>query len=754
MDVQLPDGTVIRDVPEGTTKAQIAEKLKANGRAIPAEWLAANPPEPKQPEAVESIGRGIMELPRQAGLTVRAGVKGALALPGMAADAAAGLYNTGADLVAGKGNGFRFVPTSTSVDNLLSAVGLPEPQNATERVVQDAASMMAGAGSMAKGAEALGRGATGVAKNVLQQMAAKPGVQLAGAAASGVSGGSVREAGGGPMAQFLASLGGGVAGGIAADKLIGAANSAGNVLRSMATPKTEQVRAADQQIKLILEKSGMDWSQVPERIRQGLREEVAQAMNTGQPLNADALRRLVVFRQTGTTPTVGQLTQDPGQITREMNLAKTGANSTDPALQKLPGLQNKNVQQLLNELDKAGAKNAPSKFQTAERVIGSLQEKASAEKSAIDSLYSSARDTSGRSAPLNAYAFTSRANAALDDAMVGGALPGDVARTMNKIAQGEMPFTVEIAEQLKTRIGALQRATNDGSARMALGVVRRALDETPLVSPEPVNPGMLPAVPGAVPKSTSGMGEQSIAAFNAARSANRQWMQRIENNPALKAAVDGVEPDQFVQKFILGRGASASDLRALRSEIERVSNPENLPVKYSPQSAEKAKSVTPDAIQSIRQYIASYLKSAATNQTEDITKFSNSSYRSALREIGDEKLSVFFSPEEIKQFKLIGDAAKYMQAQPAGSAVNNSNSGALMLGRGFDFLDRIANFVPLGGRDIIKGTIQGAQQNQVLRPQNALVQLAPVQKDTIRINPLIAATIASPAQASEDNRRK
>jgi hypothetical protein len=39
MNVQLPDGTVLQDVPDGTTKAQIADKLKANGREVPADWL-------------------------------------------------------------------------------------------------------------------------------------------------------------------------------------------------------------------------------------------------------------------------------------------------------------------------------------------------------------------------------------------------------------------------------------------------------------------------------------------------------------------------------------------------------------------------------------------------------------------------------------------------------------------------------------------------------------------------------------------
>lgn len=37
MDVRLPDGTVINNVPEGTTKAQLAEKLRANGFAVPGE---------------------------------------------------------------------------------------------------------------------------------------------------------------------------------------------------------------------------------------------------------------------------------------------------------------------------------------------------------------------------------------------------------------------------------------------------------------------------------------------------------------------------------------------------------------------------------------------------------------------------------------------------------------------------------------------------------------------------------------------
>lgn len=42
MDVRLPDGTVIKDVPDGTTKAELVAKLQKNGMSVPAEWLEAN----------------------------------------------------------------------------------------------------------------------------------------------------------------------------------------------------------------------------------------------------------------------------------------------------------------------------------------------------------------------------------------------------------------------------------------------------------------------------------------------------------------------------------------------------------------------------------------------------------------------------------------------------------------------------------------------------------------------------------------
>jgi hypothetical protein len=53
MDVQLPDGTMLKDIPDGTTKSQIATKLKSSGHAVPDDWLT--PAAPKNPNKVHDL---------------------------------------------------------------------------------------------------------------------------------------------------------------------------------------------------------------------------------------------------------------------------------------------------------------------------------------------------------------------------------------------------------------------------------------------------------------------------------------------------------------------------------------------------------------------------------------------------------------------------------------------------------------------------------------------------------------------------
>lgn len=87
MDVTLPDGTTVRGVPEGTSKVQLAEKLRANGRQVPDSWLTReipdSTPQPKPPKnepgvLSDSIA-GSLEAGASMATSIPAGIAGNLA---------------------------------------------------------------------------------------------------------------------------------------------------------------------------------------------------------------------------------------------------------------------------------------------------------------------------------------------------------------------------------------------------------------------------------------------------------------------------------------------------------------------------------------------------------------------------------------------------------------------------------------------------------------------------------------------------
>src|SRR5574340_1010071 len=129
MDVRLPDGTVVQNVPDDISKAQLVDKLKANGMEVPKEWLS------KQEEKPKLGGSSFIDqIKRQLMLTARAGVTGATAIPGMLADVPANLQN----IVAGTYNkatgsnvpGWR--RPSDEQQKLMTRMGLPEPETPME----------------------------------------------------------------------------------------------------------------------------------------------------------------------------------------------------------------------------------------------------------------------------------------------------------------------------------------------------------------------------------------------------------------------------------------------------------------------------------------------------------------------------------------------------------------------------------------------------------------------------------------------
>lgn len=633
--------------------------------------ILANEIRKMRPASVDA-GKSINSIPRQIGLTARYGIEGLANNAQLLTEPIR--YVT--DRLTGSTG--KTKPAGVLASEFADYIGLPKPQNADERVVGDATRLMAGAGALGGAAQAASS-LPGAAGRIGSFLSANMGQQTAAAAGAGLAGGATREAGGSPMMQAGAALLGGVGAGMGVNAAADLAKKAATGVRNI-MPGQQQLlqQRIDQRINITLQQQGIDPATITPAMRSALREQVGQAMNTGGELNPQAVARLADYTRLNMTPTRARLTLDPYDVTQEANASKLAA-ATGARDARLPQIAQENNQRLLGLIDEMGGARPLDPFGNGTAVAGAIRAQDEALQRGVTSLYQQARDTSGRSAPLDGAAFTRQASRALDEGLLGGALPASVEQHLNRIARGEVPFTVDYAEQLKTAIGNLQRGASDGQTRMALGVVRRALDDTPLMPAPTVNPGNLPIAPGAVPPSPAVMGQQSIDAFNQARQAARQRFQWQESSPAIGRALDGANADTFIQQNILSKAAGFEGVARVAETIN----------------------ANPAAREAVRTSIVQSLKDSAIGKggTSQTGNFSGRGMEAALKDIGDRKLGLFFDPAEIETLKSMARTGSFEVFQPRGSAVNNSNSAAGIAAIVSNLADRvrpIANKLPLG----------------------------------------------------------
>ena len=712
-EVTSPDGKTWEvNAPEGATQDQVLAYAKS-------QWSSKPKPQP----AVVGFGQWMRDVvgdpadaPRQLGLTARYGLEGLGQMAEIATEPIRQLVTD--PLARAAGVKAQSKPMSGFASDVADWMGLPSPQNANERVVGDMARMVAGGGGMLGAAKRVAQ-LPGRVGQVGTFMAQNPVNQLVSAAGAGGAAGASREAGGSPEMQAVAGLFGGLAAPAAPAGVRRVAQAGADTVTKLAAPQMVQQRV-DNQINLTLRRAGVDWNGLESSVKAQVRKDVADALKNGDELSADAMRRLVEFRRVGATPTAATVSLDPVQITREKNLAKIGANSSDPTLQRLAQVENQNNATFIRNLNDAGAARAADPFATGESLIGALNSYAGRQQSNIDNLYGAARDSRGRQVVLNGPAAAQQATRRLQQDMVGK-LPPEIDEILNSLTRGDTPLTVEYQQQLvKNLYRRIRGAGDNGDLRHGLGIVRDALDNAPVMQGGAANPGNLPAIPGQIPPNMAQAGQDAIDAFGRARSANRQFMQTVENTPALDAAMNSAAPDNFFNRFVV-RG-NVGDVQAMRDSIapQRI-NPQNLPA-----TAEQIRALPASegrqALETTKNAIVDHLKRQALGGAADeVGNFSQSAYNKALREIGDRKLALFFSPSEIQQLKSVGRVSSYTQFQPRGSAVNNSNSGALVGGLGLDFLSKFASRAPLGLNDTITGFINGTQARQAMTPGRGLL---------------------------------
>lgn len=132
------------------------------------------------------------QITRAVGRTVRAGVQGITAIPAMLGDAV----------------GLR---SSESVRNALTKLGLPVAETTEERVAEDVAGGMAGAGGMVKLGEKLTKAATPLVQRIGEILSVGRGTQVVAGGTGPGAASVVREAGGGEGSQLAAGVTGALA---------------------------------------------------------------------------------------------------------------------------------------------------------------------------------------------------------------------------------------------------------------------------------------------------------------------------------------------------------------------------------------------------------------------------------------------------------------------------------------------------------------------------------------------------------------
>ena len=367
-------------------------------------------------------------------------------------------------------------------------------------------------------------------------------------------------------------------------------------------------------------------------------------------LNMPALERHV---EADTLPVPVRLTR--GQATQDINLLSDEMNMRG----KNPDLANRFNEQngkLIENMNAIRDKAAPDIYGTnyienAETVINAYKALDDTRTADISAKYKALKDAAGGDFPIDGKQFAVNAEKMLGKDLKTDFLPPAIAKQLERYKNGET-MTFENFEAMRTNLAAEMRKaerSGDGNAKTASSIVRTALEELPL----------------------SGEAEALKPLANEARSAAKARFDMLKKDSAYDAAVNDAVPDKFIAKYIIG--GNKRDLEALTAQLGKGS----------------------EGHQAVSAAVVNYLKDKA-GVINDNGNFSQAGYNKALKQL-DPRLLELVDGETAQQLRALGNVARYTQAQPRGSYVNQSNTfvaGAKEMAKGG--LEKAANVAGFG----------------------------------------------------------
>ena len=485
---------------------------------------------------------------------------------------------------------------------------------------------------------------------------------------------------------------GGAAGGAIADKLM---QGVGNMFAGMrARPGFPQMLGgsgsgmpAEAQAQAMLAKAsadqGIDMSVIPKTILDDVRSNVMSALKQGATPDAKTMARMaeghaVLGKDAGLM--TGQATRDPQLFARELDLR--GIQGAGKPIADRLSLQN---QRLIEAISKKGAAGAPDAYDTGSAALSSLaalDKKLSAD---VTAAYGKFRLNGGATlgVPLQPVAQK------LGDVIETFGKENIPAAVLSKLesyglggAKQTKVFDLLEADKLIKIINA-NHDPMKGPQAAAMGSLRKGLSE---------------AIDLADTQSQGATGPAAEMLREALAKAKARFSLH-EAVPALESAVNNpVAQEAFVRQFITSKSASVDSVDGL------------------------VKLISPEAQDAVRRNVmAGLLESAApgASRGSDAAKFSQSGFRRAMDAMGDRKLAAIFGDGGLAQLRQIGRVSEWIQAQPAGSAVNNSNTGASMMnlvqglaGKGGPISQKLMS---LPGANLFRSTLSTAVDESAVR---------------------------------------
>ena len=384
---------------------------------------------------------------------------------------------------------------------------------------------------------------------------------------------------------------------------------------------------------------------VNQATRNRLVNDATKNLSKSKQIDAAAAVRKSLLEDNGFKGTQAQLSKRPEEWRAERELAKNNSDLNNTHVGNNEQLTSK-WQSLADE---TGA-NPVDNNARMESTFQTLKQGDEAAQADITAKYNAAREMGGNDAQLNHMRFIDQASRELEEQGLGSFLKGDIRGVFKGMFENpDFKLTHGKSEEIVKILNARLKTTTDGNERAALAIVRKNLDNEVDRSIDELG-GVLPN--GDINGGLAG----ARGAWQEARGAARDRFQDLDNNPALKAAIDDVAPDKAFDKLVLK--ANERDLVKLVDSLKN----------------------SPDGQQNLADLQGATIEHFITKATAaDNGAFSTAQLNKAINSFGNNRMRALFTPEQIARINDIQKVGDILMQRPQGAHINDSNTASTLI---------------------------------------------------------------------------